>query len=786
MSSRPDRVGFGQRLTVCVPVLTYAWQADLHRHLDGAVRVSTIIELAREQGVALPTMDADELRRIVTVSNDCPSLEVYLRGFGITCSVLQKAYALTRVMFEVCEDAVRDGLQYVEVRFSPVLHVNEDMGLSQVMEAVCEGKDMAEYHLPICARIIICGLRHLPPKTTMALAQVAYRYRNRGVVAFDLAGPESGFSSVKHKEAFDVVRERLLKLTIHSGEAAGPDSIMDSIRYCGAHRIGHGVTLGQDTALLQFVVDRRIPLECCPTSNLQTKAVQSLAEHPMRAYFDQDVLVTVNTDNPTVSGVTLSSELVVCQNEIGFQLEELVRLIDNAFRVTFLERGARNRMRAEALYKTVAILRSEGFDVSGIVSDFHYYDAGVNFDLTLSDRFWGGLVQPEPTAGLIRLLPKADLHVRFDGSQSLEFVLTELCASGVDARDVFGVSIGSLDELRAIIQPEVHTDETMVLSKQVLNFVLQTESQLVRGLRNVYEGMAADNVVYFELALNPASHTEAGLSVEQVTAIILRERAVLDREFGVESGVILCCSTTPTRTSNPVIFHKIVELTIGLIDNGVVGFGVFGHVDMPQEAYTYYANSFDLLSKHSIKVSICAGTATSESVVWALTHGSASRISGGFKAHASPALVSHLSEQMIPLELALSDKLRQHTKEVASFASSPIELFLDSHVPVAVCSFRRALYKHTLSDKVCDVARSCKLDISRLISLLSKSFIGAFLPYNRRMQLLRAFYDRTREIATAHGFRYLRLLHYIRVPEETRGQYEYGVFDANRPRSRRE
>jgi adenosine deaminase len=191
-------------------------KAELHCHLDGSVRPQTIIDLAKEQGVALPTFDVNELRKLICVPLDCPSLEEYLRGFDITLLVLQKQYAIVRVFYEMCEDAVRDGVTYLEVRFSPILHTRHGMALSTVMEAVIEAQAAAELRLPIVVRIIVCGMRQMPSQVSLQLAQIAWRFKP-GVVGFDLAGPELGFSSKQHREAYELIRSKNLNCTLHAG-----------------------------------------------------------------------------------------------------------------------------------------------------------------------------------------------------------------------------------------------------------------------------------------------------------------------------------------------------------------------------------------------------------------------------------------------------------------------------------------------------------------------------------------------------------------------------------------
>ncbi|KNC48558.1 adenosine deaminase [Thecamonas trahens ATCC 50062] len=566
------------RPKLTVDIIRKLPKVDLHRHLDGSVRVETVVELAEEQGVCLPTNDLEELRALIEVDNDCESLVEYLRGFTIVNSVAQKPYALTRMFFEACEDAVADGLRYVEIRFAPILHVNELMSLTQVMEAVCEGKAMAEYHLPITARIILCGMRHMPPETTMSVAELAWRYRNRGVVAFDLAGPESGFASSKHKAAFELVRKQMLKMTVHSGEAAGAESILDAIRYCGAHRIGHGTTLGDSPELLAYVVNRGIPLEVCPTSNLQTKAVSALADHPLKSYLEANVCVTINTDNPRISGVTLSDELMVCHTELGMDLAQIVRIIDNGFSATFLERGTKKRMRAEALYQTVSILRSEGFDVSPIVNDPHYYSAAVNFHKSLQDPYWGTASQPAISRDLVAALPKIDAHRRVAGSASLDVVWKHFAdAVTDDSCPVTAAAVLGLDPPQdapatwlpdravfdALVESsDTHTPGSTSVAKRVFNLALQTRDAIADSVADIFASAAADNYLYIELVLEPSFHTGRGLTMAHIVDATLDAIASASESTGVLAGLVLAVSVSPATLCDPLVFREIAELAV--------------------------------------------------------------------------------------------------------------------------------------------------------------------------------------------------------------------------------
>ena len=357
----------------------------------------------------MPTYDEAELRKLICVPMECESLVQYLAGFEITLRVLQKQYAIVRALFELCEDAVADGVTLLEVRFSPVLHLQDGLAPSGVMEAVTEAVTMAEARLPITVRVIVCGMRQMSSALSQQLAEIAWRYERRHVVAFDLAGPEDGFTSKTHSAAYDVVRTKLLNATLHAGEAAPASYIKDALRFCGAHRIGHGVALEQDDELMQYVCDKRIALEVCVTSNVQTKAVAKLADHPIRRFFDRGVVVIPSCDNRTVSNVTLTSEYDLLQRTFGFTVEEIVRMLDYSFDFSFLAHAPRMRVRAEAYRKTVTLLHSNGIDVSKIRERaWHYDDIGVAaddlfaVDLSVPRPFWGKHDNPTLTLGVLR------------------------------------------------------------------------------------------------------------------------------------------------------------------------------------------------------------------------------------------------------------------------------------------------------------------------------------------------------------------------------------------------
>jgi adenosine deaminase len=310
-------------------------KTDLHVHLDGSLRLSTILELAEREGVKLPAHDEAGLRAAIGCGNNFGSLVEYLRGFDITLSVMQTEASLERIAFELAEDAHHENVRYMEVRYAPMLHTQRGMKLTAVVEAVLDGLGRARDTYGIKSNIIICGIRNISPESSYAMAELCVAYKNRGVVGFDLAGAEAEFPPKHHRAAFQLVRDNNINTTIHAGEAYGPMSVAQAIHVCGAHRIGHGVRLREDGDLLHYVIDHRIPLECCPSSNVQTGAVKTLEQHPLKLYFDLGVRVTVNTDNRLITDTSVSKELWLAHHQIGIPFADIKKIIIAGFKSSF-------------------------------------------------------------------------------------------------------------------------------------------------------------------------------------------------------------------------------------------------------------------------------------------------------------------------------------------------------------------------------------------------------------------------------------------------------------------
>lgn len=311
-------------------------KTDLHLHLDGSLRLQTLLDLASQQNVRLPADDIEGLKKLVVCSEKTESLDDYLKSFHIVNLVLQTEPALYRAAYELAEDSAKENALYIEVRFAPFLHTQNGLSSAAVIEAVVAGLMDARKDFGIKSGLIICGIRNLSSELSLEMAELATRYKGRGVVAFDLAGGEYQNPAVVHRKAFALAKEHNLNITVHAGEADGALSIKQAIHDCGARRIGHGTRLIEDIDLMNFVIDHQIPLEVCLTSNFHTKATPSIAAHPFAEYLKRGVKVTVNTDNRTVSNTTLSDEYLAAAMNFDLGFEEIKRIVLNGFESAFL------------------------------------------------------------------------------------------------------------------------------------------------------------------------------------------------------------------------------------------------------------------------------------------------------------------------------------------------------------------------------------------------------------------------------------------------------------------
>ncbi len=318
----------------------------LHDHLDGGLRGATIIELADEIGYRdLPSNDPVELNTQILRGADRKDLTLYLETFVHTVAVMQTQDAIMRVARECAEDLAADGVVYAEVRFAPELMTQRGLSLDDVIEAVLEGFAQGSRDTALTIRAICCAMRHLD--RSLEAAEAAIRWRDHGVVSFDIAGPEKGFPPDDHLAAFLHCRRENFGITIHAGEADGIESIWKALQFCGAERLGHGIRIIEDIAvaddgthhlgrLAQYIRDRGVPLEVCPTSNVNTGVYDTIALHPVATLVDLRFCVTINTDNRLMSGVSMTSELTELVEAFGYGWAQLRDLTVNAAESSFL------------------------------------------------------------------------------------------------------------------------------------------------------------------------------------------------------------------------------------------------------------------------------------------------------------------------------------------------------------------------------------------------------------------------------------------------------------------
>ncbi|MGI9607906.1 MAG: adenosine deaminase [Acidimicrobiales bacterium] len=318
----------------------------LHDHLDGGLRPETVIELADETGYAdLPTTDPVALSEWMRRGADRKDLVLYLETFAHTVGVMQTPEAIHRVARECAEDLAADGCVYAEVRFAPELHVEKGLSMDEAIEAVTAGFADGSSGTDLTIRTLCSAMRHLD--RSLEVSQAAVRWRERGVIGFDIAGPEKGYPPDDHMLAFQYAQRENFHFTIHAGEAYGPPSIWKALQWCSAERLGHGVRIvddinvdadGQATLgrLAHYVRDRRIPLEVCPTSNLHTGVVDDLADHPIRLFKELRFRVTLNTDNRLMSNISMTDEMMHMVETFGWDLPDMQWLSVNAMKSGFL------------------------------------------------------------------------------------------------------------------------------------------------------------------------------------------------------------------------------------------------------------------------------------------------------------------------------------------------------------------------------------------------------------------------------------------------------------------
>lgn len=343
------------------PLYQQIWnlpKTDLHCHLDGSLRINTIIDLIKKQGMPYP-INKDELRMLVVkddmVHAQHKSLPEYLKAFEITTSVMQDTEAIERVAFELAEDAAQENVRYLEIRFAPILHTNKGLDMESITSAVCRGLERAEAKYDIITGVIICAMRHYvscgiednlmkslpygdPESASVLMAMqtamhaVEMAKKDHHIVGFDLAGAEMDNPPKRYREAFSVVTNAYIPITVHAGEAFGPESIQQAVCYLHVRRIGHGTNLYKDPLLMSYFMNERIPIEICLTSNLQTNPEHhSYKSHPLRIYLNNRLRTTLCTDNRLVSDTTVTKELYIAAKTFDLDINQIKILITHGF-----------------------------------------------------------------------------------------------------------------------------------------------------------------------------------------------------------------------------------------------------------------------------------------------------------------------------------------------------------------------------------------------------------------------------------------------------------------------
>ncbi|MGJ7913387.1 adenosine deaminase [Neobacillus sp. LXY-1] len=317
-------------------------KVELHCHLDGSVRVETVMDIAQKEGLQLPSFDKKELQNELIAPLDCESLEEYLKRFSLPNSVMQSRESLKRITFELFEDASRENVKYMEVRFGPLLHTLKGLDVEEVIESVIEGMKEAESCYDIKGNIILSCLRTMSVESAFEVVEKGKKFLGKGVVAIDLcASEEEGFCE-RFVEPIALAKEYGYRVTIHAGETGIGKNVLEAIEMLGAERIGHGVFIKDCAEAYREVKERQVVLEMCPTSNVQTKAVQHFSDHPIYKFHKDGIKVTISTDNRTVSNTTMSKEIHLVNKEFNLSEEDYRRIYSNSVEASFADQKTKD------------------------------------------------------------------------------------------------------------------------------------------------------------------------------------------------------------------------------------------------------------------------------------------------------------------------------------------------------------------------------------------------------------------------------------------------------------
>lgn len=713
-------------------------KAELHCHLDGSLRPQTVLDLAKEQNVELPVKTIEEIRNIMTAPLDCPDLVTYLQCFDLPLMVMQYPYAITRIFYEVCEDAVKDGITYLEIRFAPALHTKNGYSYSQILDAAIEGCIMAETRLPITARIICCGMRQMDPEINAEIAEICWRYRHRYVCAFDLAGPEFNFPPHKHVKAFRTIREKGLGVTIHAGEAFGASSV-DLALECSALRIGHGTRVVEDQKVLDDVIDRRIPLECCVSSNVQTKAVIKLEDHPIKKLFDMGTITVPCTDNPTVSGVTLTHEYLQLQDTFGFSVAEILKCIDYGFRAAFVSQNMRKRLRINAFIRSMKILQENNIDISGVIANASYY---AKLGLKVPLEVFPPMNNPSLNLDIIKKIPKCDLDCRLIGSVPFDLLYEFYQNASENVLSKLPKFNSKEDLINYVTEPE--EQKHYIKGNKLAIELLQTKENISKAVKAIVEEAYQDNIIYLELNVCPYYHAKNMKNEEFLDVVIETiNNTVKDKDIRV--NVVIYADL---KHQTIIQVNELAKLSVSYQDRGVSGFTTTAS-EITESEMKYYESIFTYLRKNHVPVTIYAGENETTSVPIALIRGHATRISGGYKIAQSESLLSDITFNNVGVLFNSSPVM---DNEVKGWKKSPIRFFYDFGVRLAFCSVDHGFKNKSRSQQIYEIAEQAGFDVNNVMSIINNSFATINLHYKYVNMYQKRFWEESVKILKENGF----------------------------------
>nr|WP_294576334.1 adenosine deaminase [uncultured Romboutsia sp.] len=318
---------------------------ELHCHLDGSVRVDTIIDIAKKEGIKLDSYKRCDIEKLVQVPNDCTSLNEYLKRFDLPNKVMQSSENIKRITFELLEDAQKENIKYIEIRFAPLLHLQKGLSIEEVIQSAIDGINQAQRIYDIKGNLILSCMRNMSEDDAILLIEKGRKFLNKGVVAIDLAGPEEEGFANKYKRAIELARSYGYNITIHAGEAASAQNVIDAINILKAQRIGHGVRIKDMKDAYDLVKKTGVVLEMCPTSNIQTKAIECLNKYPLYDFYKDGIKLSINTDNRTVSNIDLSNEIKVISDEFNMSKEKYKDIYLNTIDAIFADESTKKWLR---------------------------------------------------------------------------------------------------------------------------------------------------------------------------------------------------------------------------------------------------------------------------------------------------------------------------------------------------------------------------------------------------------------------------------------------------------